>query len=98
MSFEPVRMEPCGALVFGWDPSKRLAQEHAREIRAALVKHLVLVFRGRGQMRDEELIDFVECFGAMRCSSSGFCNTSKRTSGAALQAKPCGWQRVLAQW
>lgn len=56
---------PLGAIVRGWNPKRDLDDTELATIRAALGRHLVLVFRGQPVIEDLELIRFAGRFGEL---------------------------------
>jgi taurine dioxygenase/pentalenolactone F synthase len=56
-------LEPFGAVVTGWRPTRELGDEDLEQIRAALQQHLVLVLRGHDTPTDADLVRFARRFG-----------------------------------
>ena len=68
----PLADQPLGAIVEGWVPEQQLDDNTRSQISEALSEHLVLVFRGHDQPRDEDLVRFAESFGDLIKGSEWF--------------------------
>jgi taurine dioxygenase/pentalenolactone F synthase len=78
LEITPLPDAPLGALVQGWKASQPLDDATRHQIAAALSRYRVLVFRGQPQPTDDELVSFVEQFGAPIKGSEWFRNAGER--------------------
>jgi len=83
LDITPLIDAPLGAMVRGWEPSRTLSDDERDRIAEALVQYRVLVFRGQPQPADDELVGFVERFGAPIKGSEWF-----RNAGALPEILP----------
>lgn len=78
LTVTPLRGEPLGALVSGWDPETELDAESYAQLVEALRDHLVLVFRGQPQPSDTALVRFASAFGELIKGSEWFRDAGER--------------------